>query len=291
MYRATKLPHDRIAQENNRGGMNMNIVIANRLLELRKKSGYSQEELAEKLGISRQSVSKWERAEASPDTDNLILLAQLYNVSLDELLMGSEPDANVRAENQSKTTEKSEDSGAHGTTAQAHIGRDGIHVVDDENSVHVTWNGVHIEENGKETMHIDKNGVHIDCEDDNGKRHHCSRNNTVDVWHMVPVPLICVIAFLLLGFLMDAWGSAWIVFLAIPVYYSLMEAIRHRNAAKFAYPVFVTALYLIAGIIFGRWHPEWVMFLTIPIYYVVVSMIRRLEGIVDDDESDDDDCD
>lgn len=46
----------------------------------------SQEALAEKLGISRQAVSKWERAEASPDTDNLILLARLYGVSLDELL-------------------------------------------------------------------------------------------------------------------------------------------------------------------------------------------------------------
>lgn len=64
----------------------MNIETANRLYELRKQKGYSQEELADKLGISRQAVSKWERAEASPDTDNLILLAKLYGVSLDELL-------------------------------------------------------------------------------------------------------------------------------------------------------------------------------------------------------------
>ena len=64
----------------------MNIETANRLYELRKKNGLSQEELADKLGISRQAVSKWERAEASPDTDNLICLAKLYNVSLDDLL-------------------------------------------------------------------------------------------------------------------------------------------------------------------------------------------------------------
>ena len=64
----------------------MNIETANRLYELRKQNGLSQEEVADKLGISRQAVSKWERAEASPDTDNLISLAKLYGVSLDELL-------------------------------------------------------------------------------------------------------------------------------------------------------------------------------------------------------------
>ena len=69
----------------------MNIEIANRLLEYRKKSGLSQEELAEKLNISRQSVSKWERAESSPDTDNLIELAKIYNVTLDDLLNVDKP--------------------------------------------------------------------------------------------------------------------------------------------------------------------------------------------------------
>jgi transcriptional regulator with XRE-family HTH domain len=64
----------------------MNLEIANKLLALRKKNNLSQEELAEKLGVSRQAISKWERGETSPDTDNLILLANLYRVSLDELL-------------------------------------------------------------------------------------------------------------------------------------------------------------------------------------------------------------
>lgn len=68
----------------------MNIKLADRLVALRKENGYSQEVLAEKLGLSRQSISKWERAEASPDTDNLIALAQVYNMTLDELLGNGE---------------------------------------------------------------------------------------------------------------------------------------------------------------------------------------------------------
>lgn len=64
----------------------MNVEIANRLQQLRKNNNLSQEELAEKIGVSRQAVSKWERAEASPDTENLILLSKLYRMSLDELV-------------------------------------------------------------------------------------------------------------------------------------------------------------------------------------------------------------
>lgn len=68
----------------------MNIEIANRLVQYRKVRGLSQEGLADALGLSRQAVSKWERAEASPDTDNLIALAQLYGVSIDTLLLSGE---------------------------------------------------------------------------------------------------------------------------------------------------------------------------------------------------------
>ena len=69
----------------------MNIKLADRLVELRKEHKLSQEALAEKLGLSRQSISKWERAEASPDTDNLIALAEVYGITLDQLLGNNEP--------------------------------------------------------------------------------------------------------------------------------------------------------------------------------------------------------
>ena len=84
----------------------MNIEIANRLVNLRKKNGLSQEQLAAKLGLSRQAVSKWERAEASPDTDNLICLAKLYGVSLDDLLNTDEPVEDIAREQEEKRAEE-----------------------------------------------------------------------------------------------------------------------------------------------------------------------------------------
>lgn len=64
----------------------MNLFTAKKLTELRKYFSLSQEALAEKVGVSRQAVSKWERGEASPDTDNLLVLSKIYGISLDDLL-------------------------------------------------------------------------------------------------------------------------------------------------------------------------------------------------------------
>lgn len=62
--------------------------LAKNLQYLRKRDKVTQEELADRLGVSRQSVSKWETGEAYPETDKLIMLCDLFNVSLDGLLRG-----------------------------------------------------------------------------------------------------------------------------------------------------------------------------------------------------------
>ena len=61
----------------------MKIETAKRLYEYRRASGLSQEQVAAKIGVSRQAVSKWECAESSPDTDNLIALALLHGVTVE----------------------------------------------------------------------------------------------------------------------------------------------------------------------------------------------------------------
>ena len=62
------------------------MILADKIIELRKKNGWSQEELAEKLNVSRQSISKWEGAQSVPDMNRIIAMSQIFGVSTDVLL-------------------------------------------------------------------------------------------------------------------------------------------------------------------------------------------------------------
>lgn len=65
--------------------------IADRIQFLRKQKGYSQEELADKMGVSRQAVSKWESEQSVPDLEKIIVMSDLFEVTTDYLLKGIEP--------------------------------------------------------------------------------------------------------------------------------------------------------------------------------------------------------
>ena len=66
------------------------MTLAEKILSLRTAQGMSQDDLAEKLEVSRQSVSKWETAQSTPDLDKIIRLADLFGVSVDELVRDEE---------------------------------------------------------------------------------------------------------------------------------------------------------------------------------------------------------
>ena len=61
-------------------------MLSDNIREYRKKSNMSQDELAEKLGVSRQSISLWETGQTQPTIDNIIALAKIFNISADTLL-------------------------------------------------------------------------------------------------------------------------------------------------------------------------------------------------------------
>ena len=177
----------------------MNLQTANRLRDLRRARGWTQETLADMLGVSRQVVSRWEAGMASPDTDKLMAMSDLYGMTVDELLTG-QPDSTRSA----------------------------------------------------------PGGVReVECRDEQLE------------FLQKSYPILCVIAFLLLGVLDGVWKYAWLVFLTIPLFYSAIPAARTKDHRKFAYPVLALLLFLLLGLAGNHWRWCWLLFLTIPVYYMI----------------------
>lgn len=236
----------------------MTIEIADKLVKLRKKYGYSQEELADKLGISRQAVSKWERAEASPDTDNLICLAKLYGVSLDELL-ATDVDLDTLIKEQVKDKAKNKD--------KIIIDDKGVFVQDgDGSSVVINNTGIHMTSHGKVKRKIRR-----------------SRLGIVTDLLEGTLFLLATIAYLLLGLLAGMWHNGWVVFFIPEIVCSLIRAIDKRNAHHFNMPLTATFTFFFVCMIYpgleaDLWRIMWVVFLAIPVYYSFVSAIRKGMG-------------
>ena len=214
----------------------MDIKTADRLASLRRASGLSQEELADKLGVSRQAVSKWERNESSPDTDNLIELSKIYNVSLDELLFGEQiPQSDAK---------------------------------DDE----CERDGKKVSVNGDEITVSDEDGTRTYSKEKTIR----TMKNEKKVGQIIGVyTLAVVIAYLILGFTLggDGWGKWWFLFITIPIPSSIVTAILRKRVVEFIYPCFAAAVYCAIGTLAGIWHPTWVIFVTIPAFYTIAGII------------------
>ena len=273
---ATKTIIDRVKVSKVEGTI-MNIEIADKLVKLRKQNGYSQEELADKLGLSRQAVSKWERAEASPDTDNLICLAKLYNISLDELL-STEDDVETIVKEQvkkDKEEDKKEDK------SSLHIGEDGIHAVDDDGSeVIIDGKGVHC---------YKRDGTKVDINDPKKRkqRHIYYAINSICM-------SIALITYLVLGIVLNLWSTMWIIFFLPDIIASIFKCIFNKEFHSFNMAFAATFTFFLICLVLlpekNLWHPMWVVFLAIPIYYTVVSRVEivlkdRKDDVIDEDEA------
>lgn len=84
----------------------MNETIGNRISKHRKEKGLTQEELAEKLGVSSQAVSKWENDQSCPDISLLPILCSIFGISTDELLTGSNDEVRMLPADQRKSLDE-----------------------------------------------------------------------------------------------------------------------------------------------------------------------------------------
>ena len=246
----------------------MNIDIANRLYEYRRKHNLSQEQLAEQIGVSRQAVSKWERAESSPDTDNLIELAKLYGCTLDELLYTDEPTR------RDPTEEKS--SGDY-----VNIGLGGIHIKDGSEEVHISLkHGIHVTD-GDEEVHVSlRDGVKVKV---NGEVEYDSdewAENVRKRWYLhIPIGTLAAIAYVCMGVLWNLWHPGWMIFLGVPVAYGIIEMFFAKGARNKleTFPIWWLAslAFFCLGFWWGLFHPGWLVWLGAAGYESLIKLVPR----------------
>ncbi|WP_251198589.1 helix-turn-helix transcriptional regulator [Anaerotardibacter muris] len=280
----------------------MNVEIAQRLAMRRKHAGLSQEALAEKLGVSRQAVSKWERSESSPDTDNLIALAQLYNVSLDDLLYAEvsstteteaasrseesaiEPDPKTTNEDDTESaaepSDETNDEPTSAPTDQPASEPAGEHSVkgeptDDSSSSRTYAPGFNFGKEGKGNVHIGFDGIHVE---DGRDSVHVSWAEGVHVVDSSGEEVHV------------DWDGVRINSEQGPTSDQVFKRGRRhhhhnygsgpltpfaRNWLRFPFWALVIIAYLLAGVIKGFWLPGLFFFLTIPLYYALGPAIEH----------------
>ena len=254
----------------------MDLAMAQRLVDRRKAAGFSQEALAAQLDVSRQAVSKWERSESSPDTDNLIALAALYGVSLDELLYGEAADdaddpengdAGAEASDEAEEYEDSADNTSRSDKPLVDISlAHGIHVIEPDKGeeVHVGWSGIHVTNERKgEEVHVGPSGVHVDTLEGDGHSVHTNADGTVTID----------------GETFSSWKEA---------HDKLDHHGKHfhtklgRAWNKFPFPAIVALAYLALGIAYGTWGMGLFLVFLTPVYYAIGDFIdrRRLSKLI-----------
>lgn len=244
----------------------MNITIAKNLEKLRKAHGWTQEALAEKVGVSRQAVSSWEQGISSPDTDNLIALAKLYGVKVDDLLFpeGEQGDFKQRREaffemdaDRKSQSDKPVYARKNSFPIAALVVLIYFIVSFATQRWDITWLiclAIPIYEY-----------IVYWVEQAQGKanRH----------WmELFPYPLVVVALFFLLGYFTHLWHIIWILFLTIPVYYLVLRIAKNkdkgwRTIMIGVLPLFAVIIFLLIGfLVEGAWRWAWMIFLTIPIW-------------------------
>ncbi|MFR1168548.1 MAG: helix-turn-helix domain-containing protein [Adlercreutzia equolifaciens] len=263
----------------------MNVEIAQRLAELRRERGFSQEGLAEQLGLSRQAVSKWERAESAPDMGNLIALADLYEVTLDELLRVSpEVEEDMRFESQERAESVETEAAAAAEAALAAAAR----------AERSGCNGQLRFRKPKVVVEVSAPAARREASaacsvpgqvgaPAKGRRTGFAPSTYGAPGHRLPSA----------GYGPGAsshgspaspqspgsYPSGSCPPGSIPPASSVPIAPPPPPRPKdplqsFPYPLLCAVIFLLAGFCFGWWHPGWVIFLTIPFYYWVVNTLE-----------------
>lgn len=282
----------------------MNVDMAKRLVDRRRAAGLSQEALATELGVSRQAVSKWERSESSPDTDNLIALAQLYGVSLDDLLFHDVPDDETEASEEGQqdasasgmstsvpkapsaaTQAESADGASSDEDDPASAGEGSSASSDDKGSAAASPAGEAAGSTGKsgacpndrpaeDKVHIGFDGIHVESAE-KGDSVHISWRDGVHVRDAGRGDEVHV------GWdgvhvndrHYDSWQDAHADWADKHCGCGRPKSRAWRAWNLFPYPVLVVLAYIVTCLMSGAWVAELALALTIPVYYALGGLL------------------
>lgn len=206
------------------------------LYSLRKSRGLSQDEFAESLGVSRQAVSKWERNEAYPDTENLIAIAKFFGVKIDDLINtpinadeGVPADTSSISANATEYSENDNDDEDDDEEDQESNQRSTASYIWDSVPFAVIATIAYLiigffVERGWEigwTIFV-LVPVYYSVTD-------CIRRKRFSSFNY---PVLVTFLFLLFGMLYGIWHPLWILFLTVPVYYPIASAIDNAIRSK-----------------------------------------------------------
>ncbi len=230
---------------------------------LRKRDGITQEELAERLSVSRQSVSKWETGDSYPETDKIISLCRMFGVSMDALVMGDV---------------------ASGINSSADTEKDGAGKRDGGNDGSVNGDGENGSARGNDGEEAAEKDIFYMTPEEAEKVEKFSdlpervkkASKRVVIGHAVNSVLFAcaMVAFFCLGAILNLWHPAWLLF---PLCFSVcaftdkifackkdgtVAPLGKRILKGFSSSVwlFAVTVYLFIGIMYSLWHPGWVIF-------------------------------
>ena len=233
---------------------------------LRKLRRITQEELSDLVGVSRQSVSKWETGDAFPETEKIMQLCDIFNVSMDVLMRGDAQKYFTENENGcdigkwQNAPPEDKDGEPHSDCAETRESNNPLEMTREE-----------VERVKSFSTLPERTKRHI-------KRQLISSAATGIIFAVAAIVYIC------LGAILNLWHPAWVVFIfALAVAIFTDGIIRKRDCAavgimrglRDSVIVFAAAIYLLTGFLCDLWHPAWVIFIAAVILSIIFDIIKE----------------
>lgn len=274
------------------------MTLQDKLYKLRRDRGWSQEELAELLDVSRQAVSKWERGESSPDTNNLIRIAKLYDIPVDSLARSINGEESVKIDPPPKKggiSLKKPACAENAGTANDFIKMD---IPDNDGEIYPERKPA----GNVNTSYVPPVGGFQSSADNSAPppRKKGKLRQFISKMRSVPDPVraaacakfkkfpfwaLMLFMFFFFGGMLNLWEYSWLFFLLIPIYYSTIKAYERRNMNYFCYPLIATVAFFGFGFFFEAffgWYSgdHWALgaifwFMSIPLYYTAIAAYRH----------------